>query len=353
MFKFLHTADFHFGANFSSFGDELSKKAEELQFQAVTDMVNYANLHKIDVFLIAGDTFDSHIVDFSHRNKLISILSNFLGEIYIVCGNHDYYYKGSFWDQIDFPENIHLIRSNSWQKFKFEKFTLHCASFTNIYEKIDISDLDIDENSVNIALVHADILTNSQYNSLSKEQIKTSKLDYLAVGHNHRCSDILKVCETHFCASGNISATGFDEKGEKGFVVITFHDDNSKDFEFAKSNGLEIFDYEVDITSFSSILEVRLELSKIASKNVFLNLKLSGVDNFGFDLNVLKTCIDDDFFAVLYTSFIDKPDDLWKYIDDDNILGEFSRLMRVKYDNSENRHEILNALKLAIDSLTF
>lgn len=352
MLKILHTADFHIGAGFSSFGTTLAISAENMQFLAISTLVSYANVNEIDVILIAGDTFDNHVVEFQKRAKLFSILSNFRGKIFMVCGNHDYYFKGSFWDHTEIPQNITLVTTNEWQKFSFENFELFAASFTNIYEKIDFSDIILDKSKINIGLVHADILSDSQYNPLSKSDIKNSHFDYLAVGHNHKFSEILKTSETFFAASGNISATGFDEFGEKGFIVAKF-DENGSSYEFISSKGLELLDFSLDISNFKNNLEIRENLLKIAKQNIFLNLILTGIDNFEIDATSLETCLKDDFFAVNIENSTDKPQDLWRFIDEDNLLGEFTRIMRVRLESGENSREVLNALKLGLDSLIF
>lgn len=352
MLKILHVADFHIGASFSSFGEKLVEKAQDLHFIAINSMINYANLHEIDAILIAGDTFDNHVVNFNLRLKLFSILSNFNGEIFIVCGNHDYYFKGSFWDHTEIPKNCTLIKTNDWNVIKREKFTLFGASFTNIYEKINISDIKTDNSTINIGLVHADILSDSPYNPLSKNDIKSSNLNYLAVGHNHKFSEILKVSNTFFSAPGNISATGFDEVSQKGFIVATF-DENDVSFDFIESKGLEIRNIELDISLLSNTDEAIAIIKKIAQENIFLCLRLIGIDNFNIDVNFIIEHLENNFFTILVENSTEKPENIWRFIEDDTILGEFTRLIRIKYDNGDTSTELLNALKLGIDALTF
>ncbi|MFI3115935.1 MAG: metallophosphoesterase [Clostridia bacterium] len=348
MLKILQTADFHIGTGFSSFDENLQKKAENMQFQAITAMIDYANAHEIDAILIAGDIFDSQTVDYELRTKLFSIFSKFDKNIYIVCGNHDFYFEHSFWDQTELPENCHLTKTNTWEVTHEEKFTLFSASFTNIYENIDLTEISVEADKINIGLVHADILHDSQYNAITQKDIKNSYLNYLAVGHNHKYSEILKAFDTHYACSGNISATGFDEAFENGFIVATF-DSGLTSFEFIKSEGLRILHHEIDITSMTNTSKIKSEILNLAHKNVYLKLSLVGIDNMNLDVNSLQ--FKDEFFAVNITNTTDKPEDLWRFINDDNLIGEFTRLMRIEYDKDENTREILNALKLGIDSL--
>ncbi len=352
MLKILHTADLHVGASFSSFGEELRKDAENLQFSAITSMVNYANVNNVDIILIAGDTFEHHDVHYLIRERLFGILEKFEGKIFIVCGNHDFYFKGSIWEHTQLPKNIHLFKSNEWETLEFEKFTLSGASFTNIYEKIDIADLNLQKNKINLGLVHADILTDSQYNPISKTDLKNSNFTYLAVGHNHSFSDILKFENTHYACPGNISATGFDEKAINGYIIISI-DEYGTFFEFEHSKGLEIMDLTIDVSAYLDFWDIRNEILKDSLKNIYLNLTLIGIDNCGVDEELLLKQIKNYFFAISIENLTDKPENLWRFIDDDSLLGEFTRLMRVKYDLGIEKHEVLNALKIGIDALIF
>lgn len=352
MLKIIHTADFHIGVQFSSFDENLRVEAENLQFSAIMSMVNYANTNDIDAILIAGDTFDNHEVSFEKRIRLFSILENFSGKIFIVCGNHDYYFKSSIWEHSTLPDNIFLFKSNQWQAINFEKFTIYGASFTNIYEKIDIDCLEIPSDEISIGLVHADILTDSQYNPITKSDLKNSNFNYVAVGHNHKYSDISKSTDTFFAASGNISATGFDEFSKKGFIVATI-DEFGSNFEFVESRGLEILDLTIDVSLYYDFWDIRNEVLKISLKNIFLNLTLIGIDNCEIDEELLKARISNFFFSVSIQNLTDKPTNLWRFIDDDSLLGEFTRLMRVKYDSQNDTQEVLNALKLGLDALIF
>ena len=352
MIKILHTGDWHIGASFSSMPENLKKSAEQLQFDAVSNIVSYANIHNINYILIAGDTFDSHVVSFEQRTKILNILSNFSGKIFIVCGNHDYYFKSSFWDNHVLPQNIHLFKQNEFEKVELDDCVIYGASFTNIYEKISCDSISICEDKLNIGIVHSDILSNSQYNPLSKSDIANTKLDYLAVGHNHSFSEFLKATNTYYCATGNISSTGFDEMSQKGFVVATITNE-SRTFEFVPSGGLQIFDVKIDISACSTYLEIVDKILEHSAKNVFLKVTLLGIANVLFENADVISDVSNEFFGINLLNITQTPENLWKYIEDDNLLGEYTRIMRQKYENGHDVLEILNALKLGIDALTF
>ncbi len=345
MIKIIHTADLHIGASFNSFENKLD--LQKYHTLAVIEMVKFANLREVDIMIIAGDLFDGHAVDGIIRHETMMILGNFRGKIYISTGNHDYYFKGSFWDKMDLPSNVHLFRENKLCEISLGDVSVYGASFTNIYEKIDIKNADLDENKINIAVLHSDILTKSEYNPLSKEDFSKSKFDYVATGHNHSFSEILKASNTKYACSGSISATGFDEIGEKGFIYGEISKENSI-FSFITSKGAMILKEKMDISNISNISELISKISLIAKENIYLDLTLEGIKTFDFDINSLKNEIN-----ALYIEIFDMTkteEDLWGYLGEENLLGEFSRIMYEKYRNQPSL-EVLDALRIGLDAL--
>ena len=60
MLRIIHTADVHLGARHDDLGEQASAQRER-QFAAFTATVDLALAEKVDLFLIAGDLFDSNV----------------------------------------------------------------------------------------------------------------------------------------------------------------------------------------------------------------------------------------------------------------------------------------------------
>lgn len=344
MIKVLHTGDFHVGTNFSSFGDK--EKANQLLFKAIENMINYAKNNAVDIILIAGDTFDSHEVEFTVRKRLIDILKNFEKKILICCGNHDYSYHAGIWENIELPSNIGLFGTNEFASFNYKSdVKIFGASFTNAYDKIALPFLD--DQNINVGVVHSDILGKSHYNSYTKEAIKESGFTYLAVGHNHTHTGILKSGNTYYSACGSISAISIDQLGEKGFVVAKL-DHDVAEFEFVKSNGLEVHEYNFNISQSQSEYEVFSKIKDLSNQNVFAKIKLTGVNSIEADFKTIDLA--DLFFGYEITDDTKTVDELWKYLNEDSLIGEFTRVLRKQYDLEQNP-DILSALELGINAL--
>ncbi|MEA2520055.1 MAG: repair protein SbcD/Mre11, partial [Chloroflexota bacterium] len=59
MLRLLHTADVHLGARHADLGEQAAAQRER-QFAAFQAAIELAIAEKVDLFLIAGDLFDSN-----------------------------------------------------------------------------------------------------------------------------------------------------------------------------------------------------------------------------------------------------------------------------------------------------
>ena len=60
MLRIIHTADVHLGARHDDLGEQAAAQRER-QFAAFKATVDLARAEKVDLFLIAGDLFDSNV----------------------------------------------------------------------------------------------------------------------------------------------------------------------------------------------------------------------------------------------------------------------------------------------------
>lgn len=349
MIKILHTSDWHIGANFSNFPKNKISQCIELQFLAIENMIKTAISENVNIILMSGDMFDTHNTDFLERQRLFNIISSFHGKIFLSCGNHDYYFQKCFWDNFSTPKNLIIFKSNQFREYVINpEVSIFGASFTDTYETIDIENIALDTNKINIGVVHSDILTKSSYNHYTKEQISNSKLSYLACGHNHSYSGIQKSGNTFYASSGNISSTGYDEPTKNGFIIATITKDHS-DFSFIESSGLEMYNIEIDVSKHKNNLSLLEEIKKYYNEKAYLKILLLGSINFQIDTEyLLEHTLPNVIFATLE---IKTTENLWKYLDDDNLIGEFSRIMKRQYEKSEHKELVLESLKHGILSL--
>src|SRR4029450_12362254 len=91
MLRIIHTADVHLGARHADLGEEAAAQRER-QFAAFKASVDLAIAEKADVFLIAGDLFDSNTQPRRSVDRVAAELKR-LGEArirtVIIPGTHD------------------------------------------------------------------------------------------------------------------------------------------------------------------------------------------------------------------------------------------------------------------------
>jgi exonuclease SbcD len=89
--RILHTADIHLGMRFAGYPPDLAEQLTEARWKTFNNLISLANDRKCDVFLVAGDLFDSHRVLLKDVERAADALKGFDGSLAVVMpGNHDY-----------------------------------------------------------------------------------------------------------------------------------------------------------------------------------------------------------------------------------------------------------------------
>ena len=105
MLRIIHTADVHLGARHNDLGEQASAQRER-QFAAFKATIDLAIAEKVDLFLIAGDLFDSNVQPRRSVERVAAELKR-LAEAtirtVIIPGTHDVYDRASIYRAYDLP----------------------------------------------------------------------------------------------------------------------------------------------------------------------------------------------------------------------------------------------------------
>ena len=105
MLRIIHTADVHLGARHDDLGEQAAAQRER-QFAAFRAAVDLALAEKVDLFLIAGDLFDSNVQPRRSVERVVAELKR-LAEArirsVIIPGTHDVYDRASIYRAFDLP----------------------------------------------------------------------------------------------------------------------------------------------------------------------------------------------------------------------------------------------------------
>ncbi len=207
--KLIHTADVHLGAKMDSFPKEISEKRKSEQRNTFLRTVAYAKENAIPVILLCGDIFDREKpykkdVDFFYdvvkRNGDIDFL--------YLRGNHD-----SEGEERSFP-NLKTF-STEWTYYEYGDIVIAGIELAEENVRSYFSTLSLSAEKKNIVMLHGQI-----GEAINLVKLRDKHIDYLALGHIHEFAEGELDGRGRYAYSGCLEGRGFDETGEKGFVLL-------------------------------------------------------------------------------------------------------------------------------------
>lgn len=204
MLRIIHTADVHLGARHDDLGDQAAAQRER-QFAAFVAAIDLALAEKVDLFLVAGDLFDSNVQPRRSVERVAAQLQRLAGakiRTVIAPGTHDAYDRSSIYRAYDLkalagstqdddlvtvatPERpaIHLAACD---------VVVHAPVFpTKRAPHSPLRDLDAaaDGATYRVGIVHGSVAipgkTDRDEVVITTDEIAATHLDYLALGHWH------------------------------------------------------------------------------------------------------------------------------------------------------------------------
>jgi len=364
--KILHGADFHFDTPFKELSASVGEKRNEDIKKSFESLINIVKEEDISILLLCGDIFDNKCIKKSTleflKDRLESINKT---KVFIVAGNHDPLNDRSFYNLLTWPENVHIF-SNDMEAVVLEdlKTVVYGKSFSSNYEKTSLlKGFQVPaeyKEYINIMALHGEIARGEQeneYNPLTLEEIRNSKLDYLALGHRHGFSNIKREGETFYAYSGCPEGRGFDELGEKGIIIgEVYKGYNNLKFRAISQRVYEL--KEVYLTGINSQEEIlRLIINSVDEKNKvknFYKIILKGEVYSDLPINIkrLQYRLKEMFY---YIKIIDETTMKLDYdaVKNENSLrGIFLRKVYKRLEEEpENKESLERALKLAFNAL--
>ncbi len=279
--KFVHIADMHFDAPFTSLNsrENLSDKRRLEQRNILKKVIEYIKENDIKYLFIAGDLYEHEYV----RKSTIEYIINLFKEIpdtkiFITPGNHDPYIKNSYYKTYDWGKNVKIFDTYWIEKYEDDNFNIYGMAFTEFYmnrSPLEHVELD-DKEKVNILITHCDLNGSKDSNGMSYNPILESKLneigfDYVAMGHIHK-NNIENKNRIYY--PGSPISLGFDELGEHGMIVGDITKDTFS-MEFVKLDDRQFEEIELkvdDLYSKEDLIEKILSLDFDDKKLYKINL---------------------------------------------------------------------------------
>lgn len=222
--RLLHVADVHLGSEVATIAEKQDARKKELlrTFRRVTQLCVE---EEIDILFISGDLFEGANVDPQIVRSVKTYLEEIPSKVFISPGNHDYMAMDSPYADEDWPMNVKIFRGEMERVVLPElKTAIYGAGFESTYVRKTLFNhqLPVEEDYLNLCIVHGDLVSENQpsdYHGITPSALSGSRMDYVALGHIHLRSPILKEGKTYYAYPGCPEGRGFDELGEKGVYL--------------------------------------------------------------------------------------------------------------------------------------
>ncbi len=336
--KFIHTSDIHIGSALTSRLEPIRAKERKRELvetfrKTVFEAIGYG----ASGYIIAGDLFDTESPSERTVKSVLSIIEEARGiSFYYLAGNHE---KDIIAARRELPKNLNVF-GKEWTKFKLGNTVIWGRSTTSADM---FSELTLSENEQNIIVLHGELKDRSAEGGvIGRRDIAELPVDYVALGHHHSHSEEKISRRTSIVYSGTPEGRGFDETGEKGYVLLDI--DKSVSYKFIKRAKRTLHLIKVSLDGIREEREIyertEAELRKIPSSDI-VRVELCGscIPEITKDLKTIEARFAKSFYAFDVKDSSGLYIDMDSYKNDRSLKGEFIRLVMSKDGLSREEKE--------------
>jgi exonuclease SbcD len=325
MLRIIHTADVHLGARHDDLGEQAAAQRER-QFAAFKAAVDLALSEKVDLFLVAGDLFDSNVQPRRSVERVAAELKRLAAariRSVIIPGTHDVLDRASIYRAYDLPAlagstpddgmvtvldpehpSIHLATIDAVVHARV--FATKRAPHSPLQDVAADVAAEIAPATWHIGMVHGSIAipgkTDRDEVVITTEEIAASGLHYLALGHWHSAQQG-KAGTVTYAYSGAPEAVALDQDRAGKVLLVELDEQNGKPSVTIQERqvGKTRFERsEIDaatVTSQPALVEL---LAARTDPDLVLDVRLVGVrrDDLDLDLDEIEALLAPRFLKV-------------------------------------------------------
>ncbi len=323
MLRIIHTADVHLGARHDDMGEQAAAQRER-QFAAFSRAVDLALVEKVDLFLIAGDLFDSNVQPRRSAERVAAELKRLVDariRTVIIPGTHDVYDRASIYRAYDLstlagstPDDdlVTILRPDMpYVHLPACDVIVHGRVFATKRaptSPLDGFAADIDGIAATwrIGLIHGSVAipgkTDRDEVVITTDEIAASGLDYLALGHWHS-AQVSKAGDVTYAYAGAPEAVALDQDRAGKVLLIECSNDGPVRTVTVEERtvGATTFEkIELDASGISSQPTLVSTLTAKADPDLVLDVRLVGVrpDELDIDIDEVETALSRSFLKV-------------------------------------------------------
>ena len=342
--KLIHCSDLHLDSALRSNLTQEKARIRNMELCAAFGrLVTFAKKEQVEAVLIAGDLFDSPYVSRQTADYVLEKIRG-AGEItfFLLRGNHDES-RDSF-TGYSLPENLKTF-GPQWTSFRCGCTVItgmepEGAGWIRMYDS-----LRLDETALNIVMLHGQTATQPGEACIALPLLRDRHIRYLALGHLHTYSKAPLDLDGEYAYSGCLEGRGFDECGEKGFVLLET-DGSTVKSRFVPFAERTLHELVVDISGAETVTQI-LSLLKQASSGIgaedLVKIILSGSCTLQTqkDADFLRKMLEQDFWFVKIKDETRLEIDEKSYEYDVSLKGEFVRSVLASNRSEEEKMRII------------
>ena len=244
--KLIHCSDIHLDSKMEA-NLPIEKARERNNELRITfsKMISYARENDVSVIMIAGDLFDTERVCAQTSSFVLDEIRRTPGiDFLYLRGNHDESRRAFAAEEL--PENLKLF-SEEWRYYEYGDVTIAGIEMDTDNSISMYDELKTDPEKTNIVMLHGQESTQPGPELVCIPSLKGKNIKYLALGHLHSFKKEKLDVDSEYCYCGCLEGRGFDECGEKGFVLLNTENGIIKS-EFIPFAKRTLHNIPVDIT---------------------------------------------------------------------------------------------------------
>ena len=330
--KFIHCADIHLDSPMTThLPPEKAKERRQEIRGTFLRLIAYAKQEGVRAVLIAGDLFDTRDAAPSTVDYVLDAIEKAEGVDFLYLrGNHDESARPLAGRRL--PENLKTF-SEKWTYYSYGNVTIAGAELNGNAEVWE--ELSFPEDTIHLALLHGNVTGSPEDpETIPLPPLRGKQIRYLALGHLHRYQHGQLDLDGDYAYAGCLEGRGFDECGEKGFVLLDIDEDTRRvTHTFVPFARRTFYDIPVSVNGLETepqILRAMKAASAAVSSENLVRFTLSGesLPEAHKDLSSLRREMSGLFYCVEVRDESHLAIDPAVYEHDVSLKGELIRLVR-------------------------
>ena len=335
--KFIHCSDIHLDSKMERnlTGAQARERNAEV-CATFARMAAFAAEQGVTAVLVAGDLFDTERTTAQTVGFVLDTIRNVPNVDFLYLrGNHD----ASAFEGWDTPDNFKTF-GDGWTYHRYGDVVI-----AGMELEADYDGLTLPGETVNIVTLHGQTSTQPGEELIALPLLKRKNIDYLALGHIHSYQTGKLDDRGTWCYCGCLEGRGFDELGQKGFVLVNV-ENRTVCHEFIPFARRTLEEVAMDITDLVTVSQILAAAEKesagIPAENL-VKITLTGTYTLETqkDLQFLKKMLEGRFWFLKIKDESRLKIEKESYEHDLSLKGEFIRLVMASGRTEEEKERMI------------